>query len=333
MGIFTQKKRIPEIVFNLEKDFEREIFDNYKLLFGSKTILIDTKKKISGRELGATIPDGFLFDLSDEKEPRFYLIEVELTKHSFYNHIFPQITKFFAFYKNQNQRIELTKRLDEIINSDQQIKSEFKKLIGDEEIFKFLSDLIENNQNILIVIDGDKPEISEVSEVYHDTWGKMVKCITMKKYSGNGETIYQLEPELEVLDIIGDERVISNKTGYDEGHLTSDTSAEILKTYNKLKEEVLKLNPNLIFNPTKSYISIKGPATLAYMKFTKSKMRLIPLRPEEEIRECISKYEIKSFPDSVKKFWNGECAGIIIEDDSGLNELVNVLKPLVLEDQ
>ena len=80
MGIFTQKKRIPEIVFNLEKDFEREVFDNYKLLFGSKTILIDAKKKISGRELGATIPDGFLFDLSDKEEPKFYLIEVELTK-------------------------------------------------------------------------------------------------------------------------------------------------------------------------------------------------------------------------------------------------------------
>ena len=140
MSIFTQKKRIPEIVFNLEKDFEREIFDNYKLLFGSKTILIDTKKKISGRELGATIPDGFLFDLSDEKEPRFYLIEVELTKHSFYNHIFPQITKFFSFYNNQEQIIELTKKLDEIINSDDEIKSDFKKLIGDQEIFRFLSD-------------------------------------------------------------------------------------------------------------------------------------------------------------------------------------------------
>jgi hypothetical protein len=51
MGIFTQKKQLPEIVFNLEKDFEREIFDNYKLLFGSKTILIDAKKKDFGEQL------------------------------------------------------------------------------------------------------------------------------------------------------------------------------------------------------------------------------------------------------------------------------------------
>ena len=211
MGIFTQKKRIPEIVFNLEKDFEREVFDNYKLLFGSKTILIDAKKKISGNNW-STIPDGFLFDLSDKKEPKFYLIEVELKTHSFLNHIFPQITKFFAFYNNQNQRISLTKKFYEIINSDDEIKSDFKKLIGDQEIFRFLSDLIENNQNILIVIDGDKPEISETCEIYSE-WRKMVKCITMRKYSGNGEVIYQLEPELKVLDIIGDEEVTSNTTG------------------------------------------------------------------------------------------------------------------------
>ena len=66
---------------------------------------------------------------------------------------------------------------------------------------------------ILIVIDGDKLEFSELSELYRDTWGEMVKCITMKKYSENGEIIYQLEPELEVLNIIGDEKVTSNTTG------------------------------------------------------------------------------------------------------------------------
>jgi hypothetical protein len=213
MGIFTQKKRIPEIVFKYENYFEKEIFDNYKLLFGNQTILIDAKKKISSKEIGATIPDGFLFDLSDKNEPKFYLIEVELAKHSFWNHIFPQITKFFAFYKNQEQRVELPKKLYEIISSDEKIKSDFKKLIGDQEIFRFLIDVIESNQNILIIIDGIKPEFSEVINTYSDTWGEMVKVITMKKYSDDVETIYQLEPELEVLDIMSDEKIIINTTG------------------------------------------------------------------------------------------------------------------------
>jgi len=333
MGIFNNKQRIPEIIFDLEKDFEKEIFDNYKLLFGQKTILIEAKKKIKGKELGATIPDGFLFDLSDQTEPKFYLIEVELAKHSFYNHIFPQITKFFAFFKNQEQRHELTTKLYEIINSDRNIKSAFKNLIGNREIFKFVSDVIENNQNILLVIDGEKPEFSEIGEVYTDTWGKMVKCIIMRKYSGGGETIFQLEPELEVLDIVGDEKVIKDTKGYNEEHHTEGINPKVLEIYTELKSRVLNINPDLIFNPTKYYISIKGRKNYAFIIIRKKKMRLVAMRPEDEIRKCISKYEVKSFPPSVKKFWNGECADIVIEDASGVDEIINVLKPLILENQ
>ena len=104
MGIFTSSHRLPEVTFNIEKEFEEEVYKNSKLLFGERSILIDKKTLLKGNVLGGTIPDGFLFDLTDETDPQFYLIEVELSKHSFNNHIFPQITKFFAFFKNQEQR-------------------------------------------------------------------------------------------------------------------------------------------------------------------------------------------------------------------------------------
>ena len=55
------------------------------------------------------------------------------------------------------------------------------------------------------------------------------------------------------------------------------------------------------------------------------------MRPEDEIRKHISKYEVKPNLPSVKRFWNGECAEIFIENSSGLDELVNVLKPLIVE--
>ena len=108
MGIFTSNRRLPEVTFRIEKDFEEEVYQNSKLFFGEKSILIDTKTLLKGNILGGTIPDGFLFDLSDEAEPQFYLIEVEFAKHSFNTHIFPQINKFFAFFKNIQQRQNLT---------------------------------------------------------------------------------------------------------------------------------------------------------------------------------------------------------------------------------
>jgi hypothetical protein len=47
-----------------------------------------------------------------------------------------------------------------IISSDKKLRSQFKKHLGDQEIFKFVNDVIENSQNILIVIDGEKSELS-----------------------------------------------------------------------------------------------------------------------------------------------------------------------------
>ena len=100
MAIYFNGKTFEKKKYKLESDFERMIFKNASLFFGENTILIDTKTKISGGSLGNTIPDGFLFDFSDLSDIKFYIIEVELSDHSFYKHIFPQITKFFFISQN-----------------------------------------------------------------------------------------------------------------------------------------------------------------------------------------------------------------------------------------
>ncbi len=329
MGVFTTNRRLPEVTFQKEKDFEEEVFANSKLLFGEKTILLDTKTLLKGNLLGGTIPDGFLFDLSDETDPKFYLIEVELAKHSFNSHIFPQITKFFAFFKNQEQRQDLTGKLFEIISSDKKLRGLFKKHLGDQEIFKFINDVVENSQNILIVIDGEKGEISQMGEVYTDTWGKMVKHIVLRKYEDRKDTVYHLEPDFEILEIVGDEKVAAERTSYDEEHHTDGVSENVVAIYRELKHRVLSINPELVINPTKSYISIKNDKNVAYIKMSKKKMNLIPMVPESTIRKHVKKYTVKSFPASVKKFWNGDCADIVIEHGDGMDELINVLTPII----
>jgi len=56
--------------------------------------------------------------MSDPNAPQFYLVEVELAKHNFFSHIFPQITKFFAFYKNHKQQKPLIESLLGLIEKD-----------------------------------------------------------------------------------------------------------------------------------------------------------------------------------------------------------------------
>ena len=46
------------------------------------------------------------------------MIEVELSKHSFYSHIFPQITKFFAFLNNKEARNKLIDQIWSLDSAD-----------------------------------------------------------------------------------------------------------------------------------------------------------------------------------------------------------------------
>jgi hypothetical protein len=62
--------------------------------------------------------------------------------------------------------------------------------------YKSLKDIVENSQNILIVIDGLKPEFDEVMETYTDTWDKMVRIMVVKRYHNDGTIILSVSPDL-----------------------------------------------------------------------------------------------------------------------------------------
>lgn len=333
MAIFKNNRKLDEISFQYEKDFEDEIFANSKMFFGPRSVLINTKAKLKGSALGSTIPDAFLFDVSDAANPDFYLVEIELAKHSFYNHIFPQITKFFAFFKDQKQRQELTGRLYEIINSDADLKKQLKTYIGGQEIYKFINDVVENSQNILIIIDGEKNEFSEITDVYRDTWGKMVKHLVLRKYSDGEEIVYQLEPDFEILEYVSDEPILKENGGYDEVYHTEKSDKLVSDIYMELKNRLLLINNELLFNPQKNYISVRRKKNLAFLLFRKKKIHAVVMRPEEEIRKEISKYQIHTLSQSVQKFYNGPCADIILDNIDGLDEVVDVFKPLVMVDK
>jgi len=90
-AIYMDGSRFIEIEFEREEEFEKVVKENSKTLFGINTVYFDLKNKIDSKSLGSSIPDGFLFDFRDNENPEFYLVEVELQKHDFYKHIFPQI--------------------------------------------------------------------------------------------------------------------------------------------------------------------------------------------------------------------------------------------------
>jgi hypothetical protein len=332
MLVFYNGKQYADFEFGKESDFEAEIVTNSKLFFGRDSVLIDAKKKIETKFLGNSIPDGFLFDLSDKDNPEFYLVEVELAKHDFFNHIFPQITKFFGFFKNTANQADLVEKIFAIITNDPDLKKEFKKHLGEKEIYKFLKDTIENSQNILLVLDGDKPELPEITETYSDTWGKMVKQLQIKKYTNANDAIFTMHPDFESLEYVTvepDVTVDSDRKQYSEEYHFSGVAEDLKAVYGQLKSELYNINPALIFNPQKYYISIIQDKNLAFFKIRKKKIILVVMLPEADVRTMVSHHIVKHLSESVQQFYNGSCCAVMIENDDHLSEVGAVLKKLV----
>jgi len=332
MIILQNSRKFNEYKYKFEDKFEKDIVDSYSNFFGAATIYIDAKKKIGSQSLGNTIPDGFLFDMSDPESCEFYLVEVELESHDFYKHIFPQITKFFAFFKNSKRQKELVEKLFSTINTDTNLKKQFKKYLGEQEVFKFLNDVIDNSQNILLIIDGEKPELPEIMDTYSDTWGKMVKVMTVKKYASGSDYIFTVHPEFETIEYsyqdAPSEDETSSITYSEEFHLES-VMANVKAIYETLKKRVEEIDTSIIFNPQKYYISIKCSKNIVFIKLRKKKLRLTIMLPEEEIRERIKKHSVKSLSQPVQNFYNGPCAAVDIENLRDIDEIVDVIKSLI----
>ncbi len=333
MKLFTGNKTYHQFQFDKEADFEREVVISSKQFFGTNSIYIDAKRKIETKNIGKSIPDGFLFDLSDMNNPEFYIVEVELAKHDFYNHIFPQITKFFGFYKNPKSQNELVEKIFSYITNDSDIKKEFKKYLGEKEIYKFIKDTIERSQNILLIIDGEKKELPEIMETYTDTWGKMVKLILIKKFKNGGDSIYTMHPDFENIEFAELETEVSVDgevdSEYNEEQHFDGVSETVRQIYLDIKTELIKTYPDLIFNPKKHYISIRTERNIAFFTTSRKKITLVVMQSEEVTKNEIKNHPVKTLTASVQKFWNGPSCAIMIDNSDNLNEIINLLKKLI----
>lgn len=336
MTLVQSSKRFIEAPFKYEEDFEELIRHQSKVLFGRDSIFMYTKRKLKGAALGASIPDGFLFDLSDLKDPAFYLVEIELQSHDFFKHIFPQITKFFGFFRPASQN-ELVEKLFSVISADVALKNEFKKFLGEKEIYKFLKDICENSQNILLVIDGDKKELPEIVETYTETWGKLVKTIKVKRFVHDSESLLTVEPDFLDIQYAPDAEVEiteeeTDKTStpvYDEAYHIDSVSDSIKQTYAAINQYLHKNYPQAHLNFQKYYIGIRTDRTLAFMKLRKKKLMVVVMLPEGEVRSIMTHHVVKQLSQPVQAFYNGTCCAVILENIDNIGDFWTLLKSLI----
>ena len=156
--VYTQYTYLKEI------DFEKMIVQNVDKIFGSNGIYFDVKKLISTPKTGATIPDGYLLDLTFHNDPKLYLVEVELNSHDVYGHIGEQILRFGISTETDKYKIKNC-LLSEVNKDDvkkKKLTTYFSKSKYDN-INELLDKVIfDNKPAAIIIIDEATDELYNV---------------------------------------------------------------------------------------------------------------------------------------------------------------------------
>ena len=308
-----------------ESSLEQLMIDNYRNLFGDKTLFL-SKKKIETEALGDAVPDGFLFDLKDKDNPVFYLVEVELDDHNFYEHIFRQVTKFMAFLASSQNRKKLIKKLYGSVNSNVDVKDEFSRIIGGGEIYKIITDAVDNSQDILLVLDRldrNKASIDECKKAYAE-WDKRVKVEILGLYEKGEDKILTLTPPFEEVEI-SEVSTGGAKERYDELYHLSSANDVVKESYDSIKTR-LHEDKSIRYNPQKYYISILKAKNFAYIQILRTKMHIVVMLPYEEGKKLIQHHKVSELSQGVQDWYGAPCFRLTIENKQNLDEVVDTLR-------
>jgi Restriction Enzyme Adenine Methylase Associated len=142
-----------------EVELERVIQSNAHHIFGPDSFYFDIKRKIKSSSGVGSIPDAYviLFD----PNPRWCILEVELSAHSAYDHVIPQLTKFKRAIEDSASRKQIIEMLYEMIKADSVLEAQIRKCLKSGEIYKFVSDLISEKPIIVVAIDEKTAQLEE----------------------------------------------------------------------------------------------------------------------------------------------------------------------------
>jgi len=143
--------------YSSEEELTQMIIEHYKEIFGASAMFFDPQTMKT--QIGIEARNDGIVLATDQN--RWYILEVELSKHPLHEHIIPQITRFSIAYEEEGARKKIINTLYNAIQQDI-----FKKAVIQnqkiEDLHKMLTDLIDIQPTIAIIIDQKTPELDYI---------------------------------------------------------------------------------------------------------------------------------------------------------------------------
>lgn len=164
-----------------ESELENLVKKHIEFIFGNNSLFFEKSKIKSEAGIGS-IPDGFVFLPFEQK---WYVIEIELSQHPLYDHIVPQILRFNSAIKNPATKNKIINAFEKEIENNQSLNYKYKNAGVKKERYKLLTEVINENPEIVIIIDKKTKELEGVC----DGLPFASKVIEFKTYQREGSNV------------------------------------------------------------------------------------------------------------------------------------------------
>ena len=173
--IILNDRKFIETKFKNEQEIEDVTRKFSEHFFVDSSIFIP-KARIETYDGFATIPDGFAIDIASRT---WYLVEAELSHHSLWNHIAPQVTKQLTAVSRPETSQLIAELIIEMISEDPLLQEKFEdENIRPINIRKVLAEILEKPPIIGMPID----KISKDLEQWAQTLRNDIRLWIVKKY-------------------------------------------------------------------------------------------------------------------------------------------------------
>lgn len=156
--IILKEKKFISANFANEREIEKVVEANAEYIFGPDSIYLP-KMLIKSPDGIGTIPDGFAIDLASRQ---WYIVEAELSSHSVWNHIAPQVAKQIIAASQPATRAVLTELVVNLIKTDDELAEKIDELeIEAIDIRQVLTEIFEKKPIVGLPIDAVSLDLKE----------------------------------------------------------------------------------------------------------------------------------------------------------------------------
>lgn len=144
--------------FDSEEELERVVVENAEYLFGPASIYFP-KSLIATRDGTGTIPDGYVLDLARRV---WYIVEAEISRHSVWSHIAPQVAKQIIAAFNPVSKQSLVDIAADRVRNDPDLQERFaEEGIHAIDIRRVLAEILAKEPIVAMPIDAVKDDLKE----------------------------------------------------------------------------------------------------------------------------------------------------------------------------